>query len=103
MEKEIKTSMAYRGQFDVFWIPEQLRSNKPFTIDHAIPAFLVLGLGLTPATIVFLLELMQHFCRKKTTDMAFGSTSMIITKVDKDDLRYGKGYIEDAESEPYLK
>ena len=103
MEKEIKTSMAYRGQFDVFWIPEQLRSNKPFTIDHAIPAFLVLGLGLTPATIVFLLELVQHFCRKKTTDKASGSSLLSITKVERDDLREGQGYIEDAESEPYPK
>ena len=103
MEKEIRTSKAYQGQFDVFWIPEQLRSNKPFTIDHAIPAFLVLGLGLTLATMVFFLELAQHFCRKKTTDKASGSSLLTITKEDKDDLREGQGYIEDAESEPYPK
>ena len=103
MEKEIRTSKAYRGQFDVFWIPEQLRSNEPFTIDHAIPAFLVLGLGLTPATLIFVLELVQHSCRKKRTNTASELSLLTFSKVVKDDLRYGKGHIEDTESGPYLK
>ena len=103
IEKDIKTSKVHRGYFDVFWAHEKLRPNKPFTIDHATPAFLVLGFGLTPATLIFVLELVQHFCRKKRTNTASKPLLMIISKVYKDDLRYGKGHIEDAESGPYLK
>ena len=103
IEKDIKTSKVHRGYFDVFWAHEKLRPNKPFTIDHATPAFLVLGCGLTPASLIFVLELVQHFCRKKITNMASEFSLLIISKVDKGDHRYGKGHIEDTESGPYLK
>ena len=62
--RDITTSKAYRGHFHDFWTPEQLRSNKPFTMDHAMPAFIALGLGLIPAILIFLLELVLHLCGK---------------------------------------
>ena len=102
IEKDIKTSKAHRGYFNVFWTREKLRPNKPFTIDHAIPAFLVLGLGLTPATLIFVLELVQHSCRKKRTNTASELSLLTFSKVVKDGLRYGKGHIEHTESGPYL-
>ena len=100
IEKDIKTSKAHRGYFDVFWAREKLRSNEPFTIEHAIPAFLVLGFGLTPAITIFLLE----FFRKKKINRPSGSTASSISKADKGDLKDMTaipGDIEDAESGPY--
>ena len=102
IEKDIITSKAHRGHFNVFWAPEKLRSNEPFTIEHAIPAFLVFGLGLTTASTIFLLE----FLRKKKINRTSGSTRSSISKADKGDLR-GKielpRDIEDAKSSPYPK
>ena len=62
--RDITTSKAHRGHFHDFWTPKQLRSNKPFTMDHVMPAFIALGLGLIPATFIFLLELVLNHCGK---------------------------------------
>ena len=68
--RDITTSKAHRGYFHEFWTPEQLRSNKPFTFHHAMPAFIALGLGLIPATLILLLELVLHLCKKYRTSKA---------------------------------
>ena len=101
IRQDVASSYAKGDYHKVFWVREQLRPNKPFTIDHAIPAFIVLGFGLVSSTLTFALELLRHLCRKKRTSKASGSTLMAHSKVDKDDLRFGKRNIEDAESEPY--
>ena len=100
IEKDIKTSKAHGGYFNVFWTPKKLKSTEPFTIEHAIPAFLVLGLGLPTAIITFLLE----FLRKKKINRTSESIALSISKSDKDDLKDKialPGDIEDAESGPY--
>ena len=60
IEKDITTSTAYRGYFDILWTREKLSDNKPLTIDHALPSFIALGLGLIPAIMIFFLELFNH-------------------------------------------
>ena len=104
IERDIKTSKAHRGHFDgplgAFWAPENLRSNEPFTIEHAIPAFLLFGLGLTTAITIFILE----YLRRKNINRTSESTASSISKIDKGDFK-GKislpGDIEDTESGPY--
>ena len=69
MEKDIKTSRAFQGHFQ-FWSPQEMLTNDPLTMGHAIPAFIILGLGLLPATITFMAELLVHLCNKKVTTKA---------------------------------
>ena len=65
MVKDVITSKALRGHFE-FWAPPQLLTNETLTMGHVIPAFIILGLGLLPATIAFILELLHHQSKKKT-------------------------------------
>lgn len=76
MEKDITTSKAFRGHFDdAFWVPQQLLTNKSLTMGHATPAFIILGLGLMPALISFLIELLHHQYKGKTaSNMRTGMT-----------------------------
>ena len=79
--KDVASSNAKGGYHKVFWVREQLRANKPFTIDHAIPAFIVLGFGLVSSTLIFFLELLRHLCRKRSNRKASG-------QADRDDIRH---------------
>ena len=64
IERDITTvETAYRDLFDIQWIPKKLGQTDPLTIDHTLPSFFVLGIGLTLATLVFILELCQQ-CKK---------------------------------------
>ena len=71
IEAEIKNVNPYGENkirrwyyLDVFWVPEKLKSNKPFTIDHSIPAFIVLGFGLPSASMIFIVELIIQLFHK---------------------------------------
>ena len=82
IETEIKTVSPYGPNrnrrwyyFDVFWVPEKLKSTKPFTIDHSIPALIVLGSGLPFALMIFLLEVVGHFYQKKILSKGFGQNT----------------------------
>lgn len=56
VERDIKTSTAFRVLFEGFWTPELLRPNKPLDIDHNMPSFIVLSLGLISSTFIFCWE-----------------------------------------------
>ena len=106
IEKDIKTSTAYKAYFDVFWAPEQLKSNKPFTIQHSIPALIVLGLGLPSAIVIFVLELLGHLYQKKM--LSKGSSLMSKDQHRGMEIRQKsneciscQGNSEDDESRPY--
>ena len=90
IEKEITTSKAYRGLFDIFWVREQLRQNKPLTNDHLTPAFILLGLGLIPSTAVFFLELVHLLCKKKKATKDSVSYERTFSKKDIDNHESGK-------------
>ena len=71
MEKDITTSKDLRGHFDdAFWVRPQLLSNESLTMGHALPAFIILGLGLLPATIAIIVELLHHKYEKGTVSKA---------------------------------
>ena len=65
VERDIST--AYRDLFDIQWVPKQLGKTDPLTIGHILPSFFVLGIGLTLATFVFILELCKQG-KKKSKD-----------------------------------
>ena len=79
IEKDITTSTAYRGYFDILWTREQLLANKPLTMDHVLPSFIMLGLGLTPAILIFFLELFHH--KKKNANQVVHFPPRALTKV----------------------
>ena len=58
LDRDIST--AYRDLFDFQWIPKQLGQIDPLTIGHTLPSFFVVGIGLTLATFVFILELCKQ-------------------------------------------
>ena len=64
MENDFVTSRAYRKHFQ-FWAPPKLLTTDSLTMGHALPAFIILGLGLLPATITFMAELLVNLCNKK--------------------------------------
>ena len=72
IQKDITTSTAFRGHFDILWTREQLQANKPLTMDHALASFITLGLGLIPAILIFFLELFHH--KKKNANQVVLST-----------------------------
>ena len=71
IERDLTTSTEFKGHFDIIWIPEMLHSNKTLSIDHALPALIALGLGLIPAALIFLLEII--FYKKMTKNKVVGS------------------------------
>ena len=73
IERDLTTSTEFKGHFDIIWTPEILTSNKPLNIDHALPAFIALGLGLFPVTLIFLLEIIYYKCKKMTLNKVIGS------------------------------
>ena len=58
MENEIKTSPTWHGHFDSFWTRKKAYGNKPLTLIHVLPSFMMLGFGLIPSIIVFTLEIL---------------------------------------------
>lgn len=64
MEKDITTSTDFRSQFeDGFWTLRNVHGNAPLTMQHVLPSFMLLGLGLIPCITVFIIELLS--CLKK--------------------------------------
>ena len=79
IEKDITTSTAYQGYFDILWTRERLQANKPLTMDHMLASFIALGLGLIPAILIFFLELFHH--KKKNANQLVGLHPRAISKV----------------------
>ena len=68
MENEITTSQDFRGHFEeAFWTYRNVYGNKPLAIYHVIPSFMVLGLGLIPSIIIFILELLTRVTKKRVS------------------------------------
>ena len=65
IENDVTSSPAYKGYFDILWTPQKIQSNKALTIEHVLPSFFALGLGLIPAVMAFVLE---FFSRQKISD-----------------------------------
>ena len=66
MENEITTSQAFRGHFEEsFWTRRNVHGNRPLTVYHVLPSFMVLGFGLIPSIIIFILESLLCLNKKK--------------------------------------
>ena len=86
IENDIKHPRRW-WYYGVFWTRQQIRTNIPLSMYHLLPAFMLLGLGLTPAILTFFLELLHHLCQKKITKAA---KSNITTRLEavKDDPKF---------------
>ena len=60
MENEIKTSPTWRSYWASFWTRKDAYGNKPLTLIHVLPSFMLLGFGLLPSIIIFSLEILLH-------------------------------------------
>ena len=86
VERDIKTATAFRHYFDRgFWIPELLRPNKPLHINHTIPSFIALGLGLISATFIFSLEIFLP--QKKSANLIVGTQAITVSDSDVSDTK----------------
>ena len=66
MQNEITTLQAFRGHFEEsFWMRRNVQGNRPLTVHHVLPSFMVLGFGLIPSIIIFILELLLCLNKKK--------------------------------------
>ena len=83
MENDFVTSRAYRKHFQ-FWAPPKLLTTDSLTMGHALPAFIILGLGLLPATITFMAELLVNRCKNKKKNKNKKNNNKAITKPDKE-------------------
>ena len=71
MKNDIITAKDLRGHFDdAFWVPQQMLSNEPLTIGHALPAFIILGLGILSSTITFIGQILHQQYKKRTARKA---------------------------------
>ena len=80
VERDIKTSTAFRVLFEGFWTPELLRSNKPLNIDHIIPCLIALGIGLISSMFIFLLEVFLP--KKKSANLIVVSQRRPVSESD---------------------
>ena len=68
MENEITSSLEHRGHFEEsFWTRTNVQGNKPLTIQHALPSFMIYGFGIISSMVVFILELQP--CLKMKTSL----------------------------------
>ena len=66
MQNEITTSQAFHGHFEEsFWTRRNVQENRPLTVHHVLPSFMVLSFGLIPSIITFILELWLCLNKKK--------------------------------------
>ena len=68
MEIEITSSPENRGQFEEsFWTRTNVQGNKPLTLQHVLPSFMIYGFGIISSMVVFILELRP--CLKMKTSL----------------------------------
>ena len=72
MENEITSSPAFRGHFEAsFWTRRNVQGNKPLTIQHVLPSFMMFGFGLVSAIIVFIVEMLLGLKKKRSLRKSF--------------------------------
>ena len=59
MERVVKTTPQFRDHFEgAFWTPEKVLRNEVITVDHILPCFMLLTVGLFLATVAIVPELL---------------------------------------------
>ena len=67
MRDDITTSAAFRGRYEFIWRKSRGVGNKPLTIKHILPCFMMLGLGIVISMIIFILEATRYSLNKSKT------------------------------------
>ena len=68
MEYEITTSPNFRGEFEeIFWANKQTLGNKPLTLKHVAPSFMILVFGVILSLIMFSVEIFLFVVKRKTS------------------------------------
>ena len=67
MENDITTLPAFRGHFEEsFWTKRNVQGNKPLTIHHVLPSFMILAFFLISSKVIFILELLLGMNKKRS-------------------------------------
>ena len=91
------TSTAFRGYFEeFFWKYSNTIGNKHLTMNHVLPCFMILVIGLILSTIIFILEWLLCLNKKKIRDesVAGNTTHAAITDRDINDTIMVKAEIQ---------
>ena len=64
MEREIITSKEFSGHFEIFWKSTNEAKIDTLHFEHVLPSLILLGCGLGPAMVAFLMELLKHSYKK---------------------------------------
>ena len=68
MENEVITSPSLRSSFeDVFWAYKKTLGNKPLTLKHVAPSFMILVFGVILSLIIFGVEIFLFVVKRKTS------------------------------------
>ena len=68
MENEVITSPLLRKSFEeVFWANKVTRGNKPLTLKHVAPSFMILLFGVILSLIIFSVEIFLSVDKRKTS------------------------------------
>ena len=72
MQNEITSSPAFRGHFEAsFWTRKNVQGNKPLTIQHVLPSFMMYGFGILSSMIVLIVELLFGLKKKRSLRKSF--------------------------------
>ena len=67
MEADVYALQGGSSWEQAVWTPITVRGNEEIslTLSHLLPSFGILGLGIIPSAIAFLIELIQQSCNKR--------------------------------------
>ena len=75
VENDFTALPHLRRHFDeAFWKRSNVQGNKPLTLHHVLPSFMLTGFGLIPSIIIFILELMPCLNKKRGQADRFHNT-----------------------------
>ena len=92
MERVVKTSPQFRDHFEgAFWTPEKVLRNEVITVDHILPCFMLLTVGLFLATVAIVPELLFGKSKRMRTSNAISrDRAMEPYKVTKPEMESSK-------------
>ena len=65
LERDVDTLQGGTGDRQPFWVYYYVRDNIPLRVEHFAPSFCLIGFGLIPSIIVFLVEV-RHGLHKRS-------------------------------------
>ena len=87
MEADVYALQGGSSWEQAVWTPITVRGNEEIslTLSHLLPSFGLLGLGLIPSAIAFLIELIKQSCNKRARkSMTHNEVGLIIVRGGED-------------------